>query len=61
MKMKMEKMKPQMNKVSDDEDLSRAEAEETMPTPTSDERSPVDQDIQDEINRSGFKNNYRRS
>ena len=38
-----------MNKVSDDEDLSRAEAEETMPTPTSDERSPVDQDIQDEI------------
>ena len=38
-----------MNKVSDDEDLSSAEAEETMPTPTSDERSPVDQDIQDEI------------
>ena len=38
-----------MNKVSDDEDLSRAEAEETMPTPTSDERSPVDQNIQDEI------------
>ena len=38
-----------MNKVSDDEDLSSTEAEETMPTPTSDERSPVDQDIQDEI------------
>ena len=38
-----------MNEVSHDKDLSSTEAEETMPTPTSDERSPVDQDIQDEI------------
>ena len=37
------------NEVLDDEDLSSTEAEETMPTPTSDERSPVNQDIQDEI------------
>ena len=28
---------------------SSAKAEETMPTPTSDERSPVNQGIQDEI------------
>ena len=38
-----------MNKVLDDEDLSSAEAEETTPTPTFDERSPVNQDIQNEI------------
>ena len=38
-----------MNEVSDDEDFFSAEAEETMPTPTSDERTQVDQDIQDEI------------
>ena len=37
-----------MNKVSDNEDLSSAEAEETMPTPTSDERTQVDQNIQTE-------------
>ena len=33
--------------VSDDEDFFSAEAEETMPTATSDERTLVDQDIQD--------------
>ena len=38
-----------MDKVSDDEDFFSAEAEETMPTPTSDERTQVDEDIQDEI------------
>ena len=38
-----------MDEVSDDEDFFSAEAEETMPTPTSDERTQVDQDIQDEI------------
>ena len=32
-----------------DEDFFSAEAEETMFTPTSDERTQVDQDIQDEI------------
>ena len=61
MKMKMEEDVTPMNKVSDDEDLSRAKAEETMPTPTSDERTQVDQEIQVEHNRSGFKNNYRRN
>ena len=35
-----------MDEVSDDEDFFSAEAEETMPTPTSDERTQVDQDIQ---------------
>ena len=38
-----------MDEVSDDEDFFSAEAEETIPTPTSDERTQVDQDIQDEI------------
>ena len=37
-----------MAEVSDDEDFFSAEAEETMPTPTSDERTQVDQDIQAE-------------
>ena len=37
-----------MNKVPDDEDLSSTEAEETMPTPTSDVRTQVDQTIQAE-------------
>ena len=44
-----------MNKVSDDEDLSSTEAEETMPAPTSDERFPVDQDIQDDIKEAALK------
>ena len=38
-----------MDEVSDDEGFFSAKAEETMPTPTSDERTQVDQDIQDEI------------
>ena len=38
-----------MDEVSDDEDFFSAEAEETIPTPTSDERTLVDQDIQDKI------------
>ena len=38
-----------MDEVSDDEDIFSAEAEETMPTPTSDWRTQVDQDIQDEM------------
>ena len=38
-----------MDEVSDDEDFFSAEAEETIPTPTSDERTQVDQDIQDDI------------
>ena len=38
-----------MGKVSDDEDFFSAEAEETIPTPTSDERPQVDQDIPDQI------------
>ena len=38
-----------MSKMSDDEDFFSDEVEETIPTPTSDERAPVDQDIQDEI------------
>ena len=37
-----------MNKVSDDEDFFSAEAEETMPIPTFDERTQKDQDIQAE-------------
>ena len=37
-----------MDEVSDDEDFFSAEAEETMPIPTSDERTQVDQDIQAE-------------
>ena len=35
--------------MSDGEDFFSAEAEETIPTPTSDQRTQVDQDIQDEI------------
>ena len=35
--------------MSDEEDFSSTEAEETMPTPTSDDRIHVDKDIQDEI------------
>ena len=38
-----------MDEVSDDEDFFSAEAEETIPTPTSDERTQVDQGIQDDI------------
>ena len=38
-----------MDEVSDDGDFFSAEAEETIPTPTSDERTQVDQDIPDEI------------
>ena len=38
-----------ISKMSDDEDFFSDEVEETIPTPTSDERAPVDQDIQDEI------------
>ena len=38
-----------MDEVSDDEDFFSAEAEETILTPTSDERAQVDQDIPDEI------------
>ena len=38
-----------MDEVSDDEDFFSAEAEETIPTPISDERTQVDQDIPDEI------------
>ena len=38
-----------MSKMSDDEDFFRDEVEETIPTSTSDERAPVEQDIQDEI------------
>ena len=38
-----------MNKMSDDEDFFSDEVEETIPTSTSDERAPVEQDIQDEI------------
>ena len=38
-----------MDEVSDDEDFFSAEAEKTIPTPTSDERTTVDQDISDEI------------
>ena len=57
-----------VNEVSDDDDFFSAEAEETMPSATSDERTQVDQDIKAENlqpktkpNKSGFKNNYRRS
>ena len=38
-----------MDEVSDDGDFFSAEAEETIPTPTSDERTQVEQDIPDEI------------
>ena len=38
-----------MDEVSDDKDFFSAEAEETIPTPTSDERTQVNQDIPDEI------------
>ena len=38
-----------MNKVSDDEEFFSDEVGETIPTPTSNERAPVDQEIQDEI------------
>ena len=38
-----------MSKVSDDEDFFSDEVKETIPTPTSDERAPVEQDIQDKI------------
>ena len=38
-----------MDEVSDDEDFFSAKAEETIPTPISDERTLVDQDIQDKI------------
>ena len=41
-----------MDEVSDDEDFFSAEAEKTIPTPTSDERTQVDQDISDEIKRA---------
>ena len=44
-----------MIKVSDDEDFFSDEAEETIPTPISDERFPVDQDIQDEIKEAASK------
>ena len=38
-----------MDEVSDDEDFFSAEAEETILTPTSEERAKVDQDIPDDI------------
>ena len=38
-----------IDEVSDDEDFFSAEAEETMSTPTSEERTQIDQDFQDEI------------
>ena len=44
-----------MIKVSDDEDFFSDEAEETIPTPISDGRFPVDQDIQDEIKEAASK------
>ena len=38
-----------MSKMSDDEDFFSDEVEETIPTSTSDERAPVEEDIQDEL------------